>query len=175
MIFNFQLAKIQNELEKTNLENQRLKEMYLQVSNNYNALQVQFVALMQQQEQVMRNEIIQKQEQKVDNLSQQVSVAVPRQFMEMTSRGSSSEEKTLSGSGLNTAELSKNVDIDGKTVRREDTPDSNVQWTSNKVPRLVVPENNEQTNDATMRKVRVSVRARSEAPMVIYLLCINYT
>ncbi|GKB07550.1 probable WRKY transcription factor 31 [Tanacetum coccineum] len=151
------LAKIQNELEKTNLENQRLKEMYLQVSNNYSALQVQFVALMQQQEQ---------EKKQVDNLSQQVSVAVPRQFMEMTSRDSSSEEKTLSGSGLNTAELSKNVDIDGKsTIRREDTPDSNV-WTSNKVPRLVAPETNEQTNDATMRKVRVSVRARSEAPMI---------
>nr|AJF11717.1 WRKY42 [Chrysanthemum x morifolium] len=163
--YTSKLAKIQSELEKTNLENQRLKEMYLQVSNNYSALQVQFVALMQQHEQGMRNEIIQKQDQKVDNLAQQVSVAVPRQFMEMTSHGSSSEEKTLSGSGLNTAELSKNADIDGKTVRREDTPDSNV-WTSNKVPRLVVPENNEQTNDATMRKVRVSVRARSEAPMI---------
>nr|GFC03823.1 WRKY transcription factor 6-like [Tanacetum cinerariifolium] len=59
--------------------------------------------------------------------------------MEMASRDSSSEEKTLSGSGLNTAELSKNVDIDAKsTIRREDTPDSNV-WTSNKVPRLVAP------------------------------------
>nr|GEW80713.1 probable WRKY transcription factor 31 [Tanacetum cinerariifolium] len=150
------LAKIQDELEKTILENQRLKEMYLQVSDNYGALQLQFVALMQQQEQ---------DKKQVDNLSQQVSVAVPRQFMEMTSRDNSSEEKTLSGSGLNTAELSKNVDIDAKsTIRREDTPDSNV-WTSIKVPRLVSPESNEHTNDATMRRVRVSVRARSEAPM----------
>nr|GEY67225.1 probable WRKY transcription factor 31 [Tanacetum cinerariifolium] len=98
--------------------------MYLQVRNNYRALQVQFVALMQQQAQ---------DKKQVNNLSQQVSVAVPRQFMEMTSRDSSSEEKTLSGSGLNTAELSKNVDIDAKsTIRREDTPDSNItdgcQW-----------------------------------------------
>nr|GEZ01399.1 probable WRKY transcription factor 31 [Tanacetum cinerariifolium] len=122
------------------------------------ALQLQFVALMRQQEQ---------DKKQVDNLSQQVSVAVPRQFMEMAYRDSSSEEKTLSGSGLNTAELSKNVDMDAKsTIRREDTPDSNV-WTLNKVPRLVAPESNEQTNDATMRKVRVSVRARSEEPMIM--------
>nr|GFA96575.1 WRKY transcription factor 6-like [Tanacetum cinerariifolium] len=66
------LAKIQDELEKTVLENQRLKEMYLQVRNNYTALQLQFVALTQQQEQ---------DKKQVNNLSQQVSVAVPRQFM----------------------------------------------------------------------------------------------
>lgn len=166
------LANLQNELQKMNIENQRLKEMYLQVSNNYNALQMHLVTLMQQQEQELRSESIQNQDQKVDHPSHQGSVTVPRQFMElgqstneMTSRDSSSEEKTQSGSALNAIELSKNVDRDGKTIGREDTPDSDV-WMSNKVPKLVVPENVEQANDATMRKVRVSVRARSEAPMI---------
>lgn len=150
--------------------------MYIQVSNNYNALQMQYVTLMQQQQQQdLRNGSIQQQDQKAaDYLSNQVSVAVPRQFMDLGpsshSHDSSSEEKTLSGSTLNAVELSKNVDRDGKTnVGREDTPDSNV-WSSNKVPKLAVAENAEQINDATMRKVRVSVRARSEAPMVINLL-----
>lgn len=167
-----ELAKMQNELQRMNHENVKLKEMYLQVSNNYNMLQMQFATLMQQQEQDLRNESIQKQDHKMDHLSQQVSVAVPRQFMELgqstpelMSHDSSSEEKTLSGSTLNAVELSKNGDRDGKTIGREGTPDSNV-WVSNKVPKLVVPENVDQTNDATMRKVRVSVRARSEAPMI---------
>ncbi|CAH1448254.1 unnamed protein product [Lactuca virosa] len=155
------LKDIQNELERMNIENQRLREMCLQVSNNYNALQTHFVTLMHQQEQELRNENIQNQDQNAnDHLSHdQVSVAVPRQFMELRqsthdqliSRDSSSEEKT--------------VDRDTKTIAREDTPDSDV-WTSNKVPKLVVPENMEHTNDATMRKVRVSVRARSDAPMI---------
>ncbi|KAI3680507.1 hypothetical protein L6452_35278 [Arctium lappa] len=163
------LANLQNELQKMNIENQRLKEMYLQVSNNYNALQMHLVTLMQQQEQELRNESIHNQDQKVDH---QDSVTVPRQFMElgqstneMTSRDSSSEEKTRSGSALNALELSKNVDRDSKTIGREDTPDSDV-WMSNKAPKLAIPENVEQTNEATMRKVRVSVRARSEAPMI---------
>ncbi|KVI09382.1 DNA-binding WRKY, partial [Cynara cardunculus var. scolymus] len=167
------LANLQNELQQMNIENQRLKEMYLQVSNNYNALQMHLVTLMQQQEQEMRNASIQNQDQNVDRPSHQGPVTVPRQFMElrqstneMTSRDSSSEEKTQSGSALNAVELSKNVDRDGKsTIGREDTPDSDV-WMSNKVPKLVVPENADQANEATMRKVRVSVRARSEAPMI---------
>ncbi|KAI3741023.1 hypothetical protein L1987_58687 [Smallanthus sonchifolius] len=145
------LAKMQNELQRMNLENLKLKEMYLQVSNNYKALQMQLVTLMQQQEQALS---IQKQ----DHL---ISQQVPRQFMELGPNTtqelttSSSEEKTISASILNKAELPK-------TVGREDTPDSDV-WMSNKVPKLIVPD---QTNEATMRKVRVSVRARSEASMI---------
>ncbi|KAI3495179.1 hypothetical protein L1887_37389 [Cichorium endivia] len=167
------LKEIQNELERMNIENQRLREMCIQVSNNYNALQMHYVTLMHQQDQEIKNESIQKQDQNVDPLiSNQVSVAVPRQFMELgpsthelISHDSSSEEKTLSGSALNTMEMSKNVDRDGNTHGREVTPDSDV-WTANKVPKLTVPKEVDQTNDSTMRKVRVSVRARSEAPMI---------
>ncbi|KAI3711143.1 hypothetical protein L2E82_41015 [Cichorium intybus] len=166
------LKEIQNELERMNIENQRLREMCIQVSNNYNALQMHYVTLMHQQDQEFKNESIQKQDQNVDPLSNQVSVAVPRQFMELGPsthelifRDSSSEEKTLSGSALNTIEMSKNVDRDGNTHGREVTPDSDV-WTPNKAPKLTVPKEVDQTNDPTMRKVRVSVRARSEAPMI---------
>ncbi|KAL4563018.1 hypothetical protein LXL04_027049 [Taraxacum kok-saghyz] len=159
------LNEIRDELERMNMENQRLREMCLQVSNNYNALQMHYVNVMHQQEQELS---IQKQEENVDHPSRdQVSVAIPRQFMELgqNTHDSSSEEKTLSGSALNTIELSKNVNKDSKTIGREATPDSDV-WTSKKVPKLDVPENIvDQTNDTTMRKVRVSVRARSEAPM----------
>ncbi|KAI3800272.1 hypothetical protein L1987_28359 [Smallanthus sonchifolius] len=134
------LAKIQNELQRMNLENLKLKERYLQVSNNYKALQMQLGTIMQQQEQALS---IQKQDHSDAN--------VPRQLMEIGPNTTSSEEKTLSASVLNT-----------KTVGGEDTLDSDV-WMSNKAPKLIVPE---QTNEATMRKVRVSVRARSEASMI---------
>ncbi|XP_076959402.1 WRKY transcription factor 6-like [Bidens hawaiensis] len=158
------LAKMQNELQRMNMENLKLKEMYLHVSNNYNALQMELVTLMQQQEHTLRND---------HHLSQPQPA---RQFMELAPQdqlpshhdhSSSPEEKTISASALNTVDLSKNVDNNNNTNNvREDTPDSDVWNMSNKVPKLAIPENTEQTNEATMRKVRVSVRARSEASMI---------
>ncbi|KAJ4975339.1 hypothetical protein NE237_000445 [Protea cynaroides] len=52
--------------------------------------------------------------------------------------------------------------------RREESPDQASQaWLPNKVPKLNAPKNVDQSTEAaTMRKVRVSVRARSEAPMI---------
>ncbi|KAJ7948138.1 WRKY family transcription factor [Quillaja saponaria] len=51
----------------------------------------------------------------------------------------------------------------GRGSGREDSPDE--AFASNKVPRFSPPKNVDQT-EATMRKARVSVRARSEAPMI---------
>ena len=48
--FWFQLAQLQGELQRMNAENQKLKEMLTQVSNNYSALQMHLVAVMQQQQ-----------------------------------------------------------------------------------------------------------------------------
>lgn len=57
---------------------------------------------------------------------------------------------------------------------KEGSPDQTSQdWTSNKVPKLANSKNgaaDQSAAEATMRKARVSVRARSEAPMV----SINY-
>lgn len=56
---------------------------------------------------------------------------------------------------------------DGR-IRREESPDRSSQgWGPNKLPKLPTSNNVEQSSEATMRKARVSVRARSEAPMVI--------
>ena len=46
----FQLAQLQMELQRMNIENQRLKDMLGQVSNNYSVLHHHLVALMQQQQ-----------------------------------------------------------------------------------------------------------------------------
>jgi len=46
----FQLADLQARLERMNAENQMLTAMLSQVSSNYNALQMQLMALMQQQQ-----------------------------------------------------------------------------------------------------------------------------
>ncbi|KAI3679568.1 hypothetical protein L2E82_51231 [Cichorium intybus] len=65
-----------------------------------------------------------------------------------------------------TIELSKNGDRIGMRTGRENTPDSNA-WVSNKLPKLNPTKNIEQANDSTMRKACVSVRARSEASMMV--------
>lgn len=87
---------------------------------------------------------------------------VRRQFLELgpsehmdepyslKSHYSSSEERTVSESPRN------------KGIGREETPESE----SNKVPKLNSSYPIDQATEATMRKARVSVRARSEAPMV---------
>ncbi|KAG2712184.1 hypothetical protein I3760_04G112900 [Carya illinoinensis] len=57
----------------------------------------------------------------------------------------------------------------GKTGRGDHSPDqASQEWSpSNKVPRFNPPKDvHDQTEAATMRKARVSVRARSEAPMI---------
>ncbi|KAF8409591.1 hypothetical protein HHK36_005669 [Tetracentron sinense] len=50
---------------------------------------------------------------------------------------------------------------------RDESPDHGSQgWGPNKVPKMNPSKNVEQSTEATMRKARVSVRARSEAPMI---------
>nr|XP_043623652.1 WRKY transcription factor 6-like [Erigeron canadensis] len=141
------LTILQVELQKMNIENQRLREMLLQVSNNYAALQMHIA-----------NEIQKQQNQK--NQKNQKKELGPN------SHDSSSEERTQSGSTLpNGVELSKNGEKRVKRTGREDTPDSD-GWVANKMPKLNGTKNVEPPNDSTMRKARVSVRARSEASMI---------
>ncbi|OIT08408.1 PREDICTED: probable WRKY transcription factor 31 isoform X1 [Nicotiana attenuata] len=176
---NEQLAQLQVELERMNTENQRLKGMLTQVTNSYSALQMHLVTLMQQQQQLIsrtesthNHEVIEvKSEEKNQEKDGNI---VPRQFMELgpssakadpmdepSQSHSTSEERTLSGSPRNHMEMSRD-----KAIGREESPESE-SWVPNKVPKLMNSSKPvEQTAEATMRKARVSVRARSEAPMI---------
>lgn len=181
-----QLAQLQVELERMNSENQRLKGMLTQVSNSYSALQMHLVTLMQQQQQqqqqlISRTESTQAHEEVVEakcneeKKQEKEGTIVPRQFMEPGPSGSkpdpmdepskshsSSEERTLSGSPRNNMELMSR----DKAIGREESPESE-SWAPNKAPKLMNSSKPvEQSTEATMRKARVSVRARSEAPMI---------
>ncbi|KAL0442957.1 UNVERIFIED_CONTAM: WRKY transcription factor 6 [Sesamum latifolium] len=171
-----ELAQLQVELERMNAENQRLRGMLTQVSNNYSALQMHLVTLMQQQ-QNSRTDSTQEQEV-VDRKSEENKPAVnggpivPRQFLDLAPAAaaanqmadehsnSSSEERTLSGSPHNMMEPSRN-----KRIGREESPESE-GWAPNKTLKLNSTKPVDQSAEATMRKARVSVRARSEAPMI---------
>ncbi|CAN4083759.1 unnamed protein product [Withania somnifera] len=178
-----QLAQLQVELERMNTENQRLKGMLTQVSNSYSALQMHLVTLMQQQQQLNSRtesthahayEVVEAKSDEEKKQEKEGSL-VPKQFMELGPSGSkadpmgepsnshsSSEERTLSGSPRNNMELLSR----DKGIGREESPESE-SWAPNKASKLMNSSKPiEQSTEATMRKARVSVRARSEAPMI---------
>lgn len=96
---------------------------------------------------------------------------VPRQFLELgpgndDQSNSISEERTVSGSPHNNLEVPRS----NKRVGRDESPESESWAPGQKAPRLNpsgAAKPVDQSIEATMRKARVSVRARSEAPMVI--------
>lgn len=170
-----ELAQLQVELERMNAENRRLREMLSQVSNNYTALQMHLMTLVHQQQQNAKAQSAQDHEVGERKSDQEIKhenggAVVPRQFFDLgpsattemdEPTNSSSEERTLSGSPRNNMELSRN-----KGIGREESPESQ-GWAPNKVSKLNPSKAVDHAQaEATMRKARVSVRARSEAPMI---------
>ncbi|XP_031274949.1 probable WRKY transcription factor 31 [Pistacia vera] len=189
-----ELAQLQGELQHMNTENQRLRDMLSQVTSNYNALQMHLVALMQQQQQQNQKAESTQEHETVEGKAEDKKheVMVPRQFMDLGPSGtaetdealsnSSSEDRTLSGTPPNNIEVASKSNGKGemvsfeqensKRIGREESPESETQgWGGpNKVQKLNSSSSkttiDQSSTEATMRKARVSVRARSEAPMI---------
>ncbi|KAL7103042.1 hypothetical protein ACP275_08G155900 [Erythranthe tilingii] len=157
-----ELGQLQVELERMNGENQRLRGMLTQVSSNYTSLQMHLVTMMQKQ-QNPTTQVINHDQQIVVRESEikkheDGGLLVPRQFFDLSNRilsdersDSSSEERTISIA---------------ESPNRIDREDQNREYSPNKAPKLDPIKPVEQSTEATMRKARVSVRARSEAPMI---------
>lgn len=169
-----ELVQLQVELERMNGENQRLRGMLSQVSNNYAAMQMHLVTLMQQQQNSRADDTQQQEiaDRKPEEERKENGSIIPRQFLDLgpaaaaaqtadEQSNSSSEERTLSGSPQNNLEISRN-----KRAGREESPESESWAPGQKAPRLNPAKPVDQSLEATMRKARVSVRARSEAPMI---------
>ncbi|MBA0839669.1 hypothetical protein Goarm_005374 [Gossypium armourianum] len=209
-----EVAQLQVELKRMNAENQKLKDMVNDVSNNYSALQMHLVTLMQQHQRHEVNNLNTSVSSRSDDVSkgsvlssksfdmdiqinevkeQEASLIVPRQFMDLRPSGiaetdhepshSSSEERTPSGSPPNNVQVTSPKDClktknpvsqldqesssfrDGKRTGREESPESE-NLGRNKLQKMNPSKPIDQATEATMRKARVSVRARSEAPMI---------
>ncbi|XP_058723756.1 probable WRKY transcription factor 31 [Vicia villosa] len=174
-----ELAQLQMELQRMNSENKKLKEMLSHVTGNYTAMQMQLMALMQKNHHA-ENEVVNA---KAEDKNQGVGGAiVPRQFLEIGTNGtaevddrvsnSSSDERTRSNTPQNSlieaGARDHKRNNNGKNGR-EDSPDSESQgWGPNKVQKILNSSNvaEQSATEATMRKARVSVRARSEASMI---------
>ncbi|KAL2331851.1 hypothetical protein Fmac_019432 [Flemingia macrophylla] len=193
---------LQAELERMKVENHRLRNMLDQVNNNYNALQMHVVSLMQEQKGEEEGEE-QQQKQVFDGKLEEENqggnggALVPRQFMDLgLATNVDTAEPSLSSSLGRSQDRSKsptnNMEVASKElgtsrkngdasdegllydqdkkelvrgIKREDSPSDQGVAASSNVPKLSPPGNADQA-EATMRKARVSVRARSEAPMI---------
>lgn len=170
----FQLAVVQAELERMTGENRRLRDTLNQVTNNYTTLQMHLVTLMQQQQQHNDGKIEDSKQTRHNNNG---GPMVPRQFMDLGLAAgggpTDADEASLSSSsGRSGRERSQSPINNLDEASREDSPEKGSSWGSNKVARSGNASKNgsvDQAAEATMRKARVSVRARSEAPMVIYI------
>ncbi|XP_074365575.1 putative WRKY transcription factor 31 [Apium graveolens] len=164
-----ELVALQADLERTNIENHRLKDLLNQATNNYNTLQMHLVTVMQQQSQRAADQELEKFSDQHARKNSGAS-EVPRKFISLG----------LGQIGAETdAEPSLSLPEGGDPVRspvsnmdhlsKEDDVDlgsQNAWMGSNKVSRLNPSKSVDQATEATIRKARVSVRARSEAPMI---------
>nr|AIE43880.1 WRKY transcription factor 8 [Gossypium hirsutum] len=125
---NNEVAVLRAKLVQMNAENERLKEMLIQATENYNTMKIHLCSLKEEDE---------------ENKKRNGGIIVPRQFIDLGLAVAAEADESSPSSP------------EGKS-QREDSSGGD-----NKVPRLDVDQ-----SEAAMRKARVSVRARSEAPMI---------
>lgn len=136
-------------------ENQRLRGLLDEATNNYNVLQMHLSNFMKEHKTKLDSEEHQVFDVKYEEkkASENERVVPTRQFLDL---GLASKLET---------------DEPFTSIDRLGSPANNLEVVSNelvnahKIPRLSPPINVEQA-EATMRKARVAVRALSESPMV---------
>ncbi|KAF8643748.1 hypothetical protein HU200_066815 [Digitaria exilis] len=124
-----------------NEENQRLRGMLAQVSSSYQALQMHLVALMQAQAQQPHRQAI---------------APPPRHSSILPSSNNDQEEQQPSNSSTEVGSPRRSP----STGNKDDDPQQQA------APGWLQAAEGRQQQEASMRKARVSVRARSEAPII---------
>lgn len=159
MLVVFQLGVIKAELDRMNVENQHLRDMLNQVTNNYSALQTHLTTLIQQQQ----------------NGGGSGLTVPPRPFTGHTEVEDASQSSSEGKSG---GEPSRSPVNNVESVSEENSLEKGPTSSSVKVTRTgqgskSSSSNIDQATEATIRKARVSVRARSEAAMVCTQIKLN--
>ncbi|XP_021313642.1 WRKY transcription factor 6 isoform X2 [Sorghum bicolor] len=149
--------EMQAELARMNDENQRLRGMLTQVTSSYQALQMHLVALMQAraggQAQLMLPPVAQALPPTTDGAAAAV-MPLPRQFLGL-GPAAAAEETSNSSTEVGSPRRSSSTG-GNRRAERGDSPDASTRQ----------QQVAQQQQEASMRKARVSVRARSEAPII---------
>lgn len=136
-------------------ENKKLRETLNQVKSNYDALQMHLFSLTQRQPQPKsNNESIHKA------VEDGGGVVAPRQFMDLGPSGNAQCEPSQSS----TASPDR-IPNSPALINNEIAPLDDDDYSS-KAPKPSTSNGAEPAQQVIMRKARVSVRARSETPMV---------
>ncbi|XP_061968457.1 probable WRKY transcription factor 47 [Populus nigra] len=165
-----ELRVLRGELGRQHDENKKLRSLLDQITKSYKDLQAQLLVAMQKQTQGCRVE----QKGEINDTPTPVMSAQllmdPRPFstLDANIEPSVSYDKTheMLVSPTNTMETKSQI-----SGKRASIGDSNIDQTSQslgspKSPRLEEEKPNEQVPEVPFRKARVSVRARSEAPLI---------
>lgn len=160
-----------------NTENQRLRAIFEQVKEKYRALQMHvYQVLNHQQNPAAAAADADDHHHEEEIIRKQRLLMIPKEFMGLGQldigindhhRPSKSNNNSDNNSGGGDQNRENNNDENNKKNNNNSVEDGggDQEWSPNKTPRLL-SNDIEQANEATMRKARVSVRARSEAPMV---------
>ncbi|KAJ8479024.1 hypothetical protein OPV22_022751 [Ensete ventricosum] len=156
-----ELAAMQAEVARMKEENQRLRAVLGQVTTSYNSLHMHLTTLMQQRNQP-ETATPQAHEAAVEeNIGakdrDRGGVLVPRQFMDL---GPAADDEETSDSSTASPDRSASPPANAEAGSAEQS------WNPRKALKLNPTKPVDQAQEATMRKARVSVRARSEAPMI---------
>lgn len=176
--YDEQRAILKAELEGVKTENLRLKEMLDQATNNYQALHLHFKTFIQTQMKAAA----------VDPIDEKAigggggdggggggnNKLVPRQFMDLgLATNMETDESSLSSSeGRSGGERSPGTttgEVASVAAKRHSPDQGSNNWGSNKVSKFSSNSSGKELDqtEATMRKARVSVRAKSDTTMVI--------
>ncbi|KAL2472945.1 WRKY transcription factor 6 [Forsythia ovata] len=176
---------LKSQLDRVYTENEHLRAILNQTNSKYYSLQMQITSLLQQQHNLKGEST--GDQKIIDGVAEEEKqrFLVPRQYMDLgqhaiddKDRTSHSDSVLLKGRNQNGSssqqcieeksmanELQKNSQT---KIEREKSPaeKNSQQWIPNKVPKFNSSQDLNQAAEATMKKARVSVRARSEAPMI---------
>ncbi|XP_065876436.1 probable WRKY transcription factor 31 [Euphorbia lathyris] len=171
-----ELGVLQADLERTKMENLKLRDLLSEVTSNYHALQMHLMAVAQDQQKSQGGEDNNNKLEELDNKKKLQNDMVPRQFMDLGLAGDTGELSPSSSEApvnIIINEEEENNKKGSKGIEREESPDQESQgWGTNKIARFnsssssSSSKTNVDQTEATIRKARVSVRARSEAPMI---------
>ncbi|KAL5220119.1 hypothetical protein ABZP36_024832 [Zizania latifolia] len=171
-----ELAAMQSELGRMNEENHRLRGMLTQVTTSYQALQMHLLALMQHRPQMMPpTQPLPPPAHQFQDGTKAEGAIVPRQFLDLGPSGAGGEAgDEPSNSSTEVGSPRRSSSTGNKGQERGDSPDAPstaAGWLPGRAmpPQLggaLAKGHDQQAQDANMRKARVSVRARSEAPII---------
>ncbi|KAM0947541.1 putative transcription factor WRKY family [Dioscorea sansibarensis] len=172
-INNDKLLALQAELDRLGDENRKLRSMLDHLMKNYSDLQNQLLLAMQQQ---ARKAAEDGQKENMNDMQSPVPITA-RQFMDPgpaclqnTEDPSKSGEDEEEQSPLTNHPEHGIVSLAKRRLPMDSIPSERTSpscnWGTSKSPKQVQERTTDQTSELACRKARVSVRARSDAPMI---------